>query len=387
MSDSPTEPNDVDSAAPGPRSDPGSDPGHGYEPSTETVANTVPRKRFSIFRLFGLLMLVAVLLGVGVAALGYQEFESFKQRRLALPDDAADRVYLVEKGAHIRGIARDLLQRGWLRAEHEKYLFELVGRESGLAHRLKVGEFEIPADATAAVFLRVLAEGKTVEYSVTLIEGWRFRDMLNAVAAHPKLEQTLTGKTDAEIMAAIGAKGLHPEGRFYPDTYLFPRGTTDVAFLKRAFRKMEDVLAAEWPNRAPNLPLKTPYEALILASIVEKETGAAHERPQIAGVFIRRLNKRMRLQTDPTVIYGMGENFDGNIRRKDLRTDTPYNTYTRHGLPPTPIALPGGDAIRAALHPASGKTLYFVAKGDGTHYFSVTLKEHNAAVRKYQLRR
>jgi UPF0755 protein len=187
-------------------------------------------------------------------------------------------------------------------------------------------------------------------------------------------------------MEAIGVSENHPEGLFFPDTYYFPNHTTDRDFLLRAYRMMQQKLAAAWGQRAENLPLQTPYEALILASIVEKETSAAQERAQIAGVFVRRLLKGMRLQTDPTVIYGLGEEFDGNIRRKDLRTDHPYNTYLRAGLPPTPIALPSQASIEAVLHPAAGKTLYFVARGDGSHYFSTTLDEHNAAVRKYQLK-
>ena len=191
--------------------------------------------------------------------------------------------------------------------------------------------------------------------------------------------------SNEEVMTELGLEGQHPEGLFYPDTYQFPRGTSDRQFLKRSYQLMQKHLKIAWANRAKNLPLKSPYEALILASIIEKETGAGHERPLISAVFIHRLNLNMRLQTDPTIIYGMGESFDGNIRRKDLRADTPYNTYLRKGLTPTPIALPGLASIEAALHPADSKALYFVAKGDGTHYFSKTLKEHNNAVIKYQL--
>jgi UPF0755 protein len=197
----------------------------------------------------------------------------------------------------------------------------------------------------------------------------------------------MSGLGNNEIMPALALPDSDPEGQFLPDTYLFPDETTDIQFLLRAFKASESYLSEKWSHRDENLPLKSPYEALILASIVEKETAKADERPTIAGVFIRRLNKGMRLQTDPTVIYGMGEQFDGNIRRRDLKADTPYNTYTRFGLPPTPIALPGRAAIDAVLHPASGKSLYFVAKGDGSHQFSATLKEHNQAVRRYQLRK
>jgi UPF0755 protein len=199
------------------------------------------------------------------------------------------------------------------------------------------------------------------------------------------LQQTLGDAGESDIMTRIGHAGEHPEGRFLPDTYHFPSGMTDVAFLKRAYDAMAEELADAWEKRDAGLPLRTPYEALILASIVEKETGKAGERPLIAGVFVQRLRKGMRLQTDPTVIYGMGEAFDGNIRRRDLLADTPYNTYTRNGLPPTPIAMPGRDAIAAAMHPQEDGYLYFVSRGDGSHYFSRTLEVHEQAVKKFQL--
>jgi UPF0755 protein len=199
------------------------------------------------------------------------------------------------------------------------------------------------------------------------------------------MSYTLKDKTDAEIMAILGYPGQHPEGLFFPDTYRFPKGTRDVDFLRRAYQVMQKHLAREWDQRGSNLPLKSSYEALILASIIEKETGAAFERPLISAVFTERLRRKMSLQTDPTIIYGMGEEFDGDIRFRDLKKDTPYNTYLRAGLTPTPIALPGLEAIRAALHPAPSKALYFVSKGDGTHHFSATLHEHNAAVKRYQI--
>jgi UPF0755 protein len=210
--------------------------------------------------------------------------------------------------------------------------------------------------------------------------------MMAAVTRHQALRNTLAGQSAEQVMTQLGHPGQHPEGRFYPDTYHFPRGEKDVDFLKRAYRRMERFLAREWEQRADNLPLDSPYEALILASIVERETALPEERPKIAGVFIRRLQKNMLLQTDPTVIYGMGEHYDGNIRRRDLEADTPYNTYLHPGLTPTPIAMPSGAAIRAVLHPEDGRELYFVATGDGGHHFSATLKEHNRAVRKYQLK-
>jgi UPF0755 protein len=207
------------------------------------------------------------------------------------------------------------------------------------------------------------------------------------VRRHKALKQTLEGLEDGQIMARIGLTGIHPEGRFYPDTYHFPRGATDAEFLLRAYRRMQAVLQAAWEKRDEQLPLKSPDEALILASIIERETGVSEERGKIAGVFIRRLRKGMRLQTDPTVIYGLGAAYDGNIKRRDLLRDTPYNTYLHSGLTPTPIAMPGRAAIEAALHPAAGNALYFVATGDGGHIFSATLEEHNRAVRKYQIKR
>jgi len=239
-----------------------------------------------------------------------------------------------------------------------------------------------PIDLTA-----LLVSGRAVLHELRLVEGWRFDEALAAVRQHAALQQTMPQADAAKLMKALGHGELHPEGRFYPDTYHFPRGTTDVAFLRRAFDTMQSALDVEWPRRAEGLPYLVPGDALTLASIVERETGATSERAEIAGVFVRRLQLGMRLQTDPSVIYGLGATFDGNLRKRDLLADTPYNTYTRRGLPPTPICLPGRAALQAALHPAPGKTLYFVARGDGSHQFSATIAEHDAAVRKYQLRR
>jgi UPF0755 protein len=219
------------------------------------------------------------------------------------------------------------------------------------------------------------------------VEGWTFRQLLSALRRHEAVRDTLDGLSDEAIMARLGYPGKHPEGRFLPETYQFPRGTSDLEFLRRAYDGMQRALAAAWQGRAEDLPLDSPHEALVLASIVEKETGLASERARIAGVFVRRLRRGMRLQTDPTVIYGLGEAFDGNLRRRDLAADTPYNTYTRAGLPPTPICLPGKAAIEAVMHPAHGTSLYFVARGDGSHQFSDTLEAHNRAVQKYQLNR
>jgi UPF0755 protein len=238
---------------------------------------------------------------------------------------------------------------------------------------------------TPPAFLDLLSSGKTISYRLTLIEGWNFKQVRAAVASHAVIISTAEKLTDAEVMDKLGYPDEHPEGRFFPDTYLFPRGTTDLEFLERAYRRMQVELAELWPGRAANLPIERPYQALILASIVEKETGAPEERPRIASVFVNRLRRGMLLQTDPTVIYGLGERFDGNLRRTHLREDTPYNTYVHAGLTPTPICMPGRAALTAVLNPLSTNDLYFVARGDGSHEFSKTLRAHNAAVRKYQL--
>jgi len=297
--------------------------------------------------------------------------------------EQTEMVYNVNPGANLTRIVYDLAAKGLV--DKPRYLLLYV-RLHRSADKISTGEYQIKADTTARQFLQQLLGGKVVQYSLTLIEGWNIFQVIDAIQAHPHIEHTLKGVNENNIMAKLGYPDLHPEGRFLSDTYHFPRGTTDVQVLQRAYQAMEKRLAAEWEKRDAGLPYKSPYEALIMASIVEKETGQPHERQQIAGVFVRRLEKRMRLQTDPTIIYGLGRKYDGNIRRRDLTNDTPYNTYTRFGLPPTPIAMPGYAALYAALHPAEGSSLYFVAKGDGSHYFSSSLEEHNEAVIKYQLK-
>jgi len=254
--------------------------------------------------------------------------------------------------------------------------------------QIKTGRYDIPAGATPADILRQLAEGRVVLEALTVVEGWTFADLRRVVEAHPQVKVTLRGKSVAELMDDIGHAGEHPEGRFFPDTYRFAAGTSDHDLYVLAYRKMAEALQSAWNSRAPGLPLNDAYQALTLASIVEKETGLASERPRIAGVFVTRLKRNMRLQTDPTVIYGIGPSYDGNIREKDLRTDTPYNTYTRAGLPPTPIALPSREAIEAVTHPQETGDIFFVATGagDGSHVFSATLEEHNAAVARYLAR-
>jgi UPF0755 protein len=230
----------------------------------------------------------------------------------------------------------------------------------------------------------MLVRGEETLRTITLVEGWNVRQVRQALAKAEELQAKFHNLSDAQIMEKLGRPGLHPEGRFYPDTYTYAKGSSDLALLQRALKSMDKHLAKAWLTRLPNSPLKTPDEALILASIVEKETGKAADRPLIAGVFIHRLRIGMMLQTDPSVIYGLGTAFDGNLRRSDLRADTPYNTYTRTGLPPTPIAMPGKAALEAALHPAATQALYFVAKGDGSSHFSSDLTEHNRAVNRYQ---
>ncbi len=290
----------------------------------------------------------------------------------------------VANGASMRGFANQLVYEGLL---EEKWSFLFWAHYRNLSASLKAGEYKIPADATMTDLLLLVTSGQVIDYPVTFIEGWNFRQLREALAKQKKLKHKIEKMDDEAIMKAIGEEGQHPEGRFYPDTYRYTSNMTDLDILRQAYGKMERLLSFEWEKRAPGLPLKNRDQALILASIIEKETGAEIERPLIASVFINRLRKGMLLQTDPTVIYGMGDSYKGNIRRKDLRKDTPYNTYTRAGLPPTPIAMPGGKAIKAALHPAKTDALYFVAKGDGTHYFSSTLREHNNAVNRYQLNR
>ena len=229
--------------------------------------------------------------------------------------------------------------------------------------------------------------GEVVQYSLTMVEGWNFRQVRAALARQERLEQRLADLSDAQLMERLGLAGQNPEGRFFPDTYRYVRGMSDEDLLKQANVRLERVLAEEWQKRAEGLPYREPYDALIMASMIEKETGVPEERGEIAGVFVRRLRMGMSLQTDPTVIYGMGERYNGRITRADLRTPTPYNTYTIDGMPPTPIAMVGREAIHAALNPLDGTTLYFVARGDGSHVFSNTLAEHNRAVREYQLKR
>jgi UPF0755 protein len=290
----------------------------------------------------------------------------------------------VKPGATVRAVLAELDRLGAL---SDRRAVELRLRVRGWP-QIRTGRYEIPARATPEEIIDQLEAGRVVLETLTVIEGWTFADMRRAVEQHPQIRATLRGKTVAELMSAIGHAGEHPEGRFFPDTYRFAAGTTDRELYALAYRKLAEALESAWQSRAAALPLANAYEALTLASIVEKETGLPSERPRIAGVFITRMRRNMRLQTDPTVIYGLGSTYDGNIRERDLRTDTPYNTYTRAGLPPTPIALPSREAIEAATRPQETGDIFFVATGigDGSHVFSATLEAHNAAVQRYLAR-
>jgi UPF0755 protein len=335
--------------------------------------------RERLFKLLGAL----VLLGSLVAGWLLMSYQQFVDSPMTLAGGATASLQ-VNPGSSVTAVARDLQRQGLIA---EGRYFVWMTRLHGKAGRIQAGEYQIEAGMTPSQLLAKMVTGRVRQHSITLLEGWNFRQMMAEIAANPYLRHQLKGLTAEEIMARLGHEGEHPEGRFFPDTYHFPRGLTDVEFLQRAYRAMAQRLEQEWPMREAGLPLQGPYEALILASIVEKETGAPGERAEIAGVFIRRLHKGMRLQTDPTVIYGMGLDYDGNIRADDLKKDTPYNTYTRKGLPPTPIAMPSGEALHAVLHPDKGESLYFVSRGDGSHHFSASYEEHDCAVKKYQLRR
>ncbi len=323
-----------------------------------------------------------VVVGLVAAGLVYADYSGAVNKPLSFSDD--QRTFTIEKGWSAKRVASELEKTGVIDKPHWFYLYARLSKK-GVG--IKSGEFQIEGNPTTPELIDLFVKGQTVQYTGNIIEGSTFKQIRERLAGHPHLVQTISDKSNADIMSELGLEGQHPEGLFFSDTYRFPKQTTDIEFLKRANTLLQKVLTEEWENRAPDLPLNSPYEALVLASIVEKETAVAAERPLIAGVFMSRLRIKMRLQTDPTVIYGMGEKYDGNIRRSDLRTDTPYNTYTRAGLPPTPISMVGREAIHAVMHPEATTALYFVSKGDGTHKFSDTVEQHNAAVRKYQLKR
>jgi UPF0755 protein len=289
--------------------------------------------------------------------------------------------FSLKQGSSLKSASRQMQQAGVLPSD---WLFVLLARGLGKAAQIKPGNYEIETPVTPLQLLDMISKGRVEQSSVSIIEGWTFKQLRATLDAEPSLHHDTLNLSEAEILKLIGASERDAEGLFFPDTYNFASGSSDVAVLKRAYQLMQRNLQESWKNRSPNLPFETPYQALILASIVEKETGKASDRGMIAAVFVNRLRKKMLLQTDPTVIYGMGDKFDGNLHKRDLLTDTPYNTYTRNGLTPTPIALPGLGAIQSALHPAQSNALYFVARGDGSSYFSSTLAEHNNAVNRYQ---
>jgi len=318
------------------------------------------------------------LLAVGAGAAGWLAYRAYTQP-LTFPGNSI--AFDVRTGSSLTAVARDLGAAGVL-----PYPITLValGRIKGVDRAIKAGSYEIESGITLPKLLAKLTQGDVTQTSFVIVEGATFGDVRKALKASPDVKNTVLDLPDGELMARFGAPGASPEGRFFPDTYFFVAGSTDVAILERARKAMDTRLAAAWEQRATGLPFSTPYEGLILASIVEKETGKAVDRPLIASVFVNRLRKGMRLQSDPTVIYGMGAKFDGDLRKRDLETDTAFNTYTREGLPPTPIALPSQAAIDVALNPPPTEYLYFVARGDGTSKFSTNLGDHNRAVSRFQ---
>lgn len=289
--------------------------------------------------------------------------------------------FTLNQGSSLTSVARQFEQAGLI---EQPRLFVLFARVLGRAGQIKAGIYQLDHAVSKMELLEMITQGNVSRSQITLIEGWNFRQLRAQLDANLNIRHDTQGLTDAEILQRIGAAEMHPEGLFFPDTYFVAAGSSDIELLKYAYRMMQQRLNEAWAARSPDLPLASPYQALILASVVEKETGTPGDRPMIAGVFVNRLRIRMMLQTDPAVIYGLGENFDGNLRRRDLTSDTPYNTYTRAGLPPTPISLPGVAALNAALHPAKTDALYFVARGDGSSKFSSNLDAHNRAVNQYQ---
>jgi UPF0755 protein len=318
--------------------------------------------------------LLAIAFGVALGGAAW-----WLARPLALP--ASPFAFDVKQGATLRGVARELEARGVLASDLP---LVALARWRGVDRTIKAGNYEIASGITLPRLLDKLTQGDVTQVAITIVEGTTFAELKSAVAAHPGIARSAIDLPDAELMARIGASDSRPEGWFFPDTYYFSSGSSDAAVLARAHRLMRERLDAAWAKRAPDTPLRTPYEALVLASVIEKETGRAGDRPLVASVLVNRLRHGMRLQADPTVIYGLGAAFDGNLRKRDLEADTPYNTYVRDGLPPTPIALPSAASIEAALNPPRTDYLYFVARGDGSSVFSSNLPDHNRAVAKFQ---
>lgn len=325
-------------------------------------------------KLFFLMFLAVLLAGGGLAWYAVTPMRTGADYPLA---------FSIPQGASFKLASSEMVHSGAL---ERPLFFELLARAQGKTQAIKAGSYGLTEPVTPLALLRKITVGETVLGKLTVIEGWTFAEMRRALDSQADLRHDTAGQSDGELLRAIGAEAEHPEGQFFPDTYFYDHGSSDLALYKRAYQTMQTLLQDSWSQRAPGLPYKTPGEVLTMASIIEKETGAPAERAMIASVFINRLRIGMRLQTDPSVIYGLGASFDGNLRRVDLETDTPYNSYTRAGLPPTPIALPGADAIHAALHPETSRALYFVAMGNGRHVFSNNLDEHNRAVARYQKR-
>lgn len=330
-----------------------------------------------------LLLLLGLLLGGWWAHQEWQSYLRFVEQPLA--NGGTERVIEVKPGDSFRFVLQRLRKLGVEEGRDEYWRY--LAWDLGVMRKLQVGEYLLYHGITPRELLERMEKGRVIQHRFTIIPGWNFRDLRLALAEDPVLEQTLPGLSEEQVLQRLELVAPSPEGRFLPETYLFTRGISDVDILKRAKVAMDKALDRHWQARAADLPLQSAEQALVLASIIEKETGLAAERPEIAGVFIRRLRLGMKLQTDPTVIYGLGEAFNGNLTRAHLLSDTPFNTYTRDGLPPTPIAMPSEHAIESALNPADGDTLYFVSRGDGSHQFSRTLSEHNLAVRQFQLKR
>jgi UPF0755 protein len=328
-----------------------------------------------VFRL-KLLVLLAAAAALGFC--GWMLWFALSPIELAAPTVE----FSIRPGSTLRGATSQIIDAG---VPVEEWRFNLLARANGVSTAVKAGSYQVSAGLTPLVLLRKITRGEYAQAEIRFVEGWTFRQMRDTMNAHPDLKHDSESLSETEIMTKLGAPEAFPEGSFFPDTYVFAKGSSDLAVLTRAYRTMQKQLQAAWVQRDPELPVTDAYEALILASIVEKETGQGSDRAMIAGVFANRLRLRMKLQTDPSVIYGMGERFDGNLRKKDLVTDTPFNTYTRRGLPPHPIAMPGLASIAAVMHPAKTDALYFVSRGDGTSEFSRTLIEHNRAVAKYQM--
>ena len=329
---------------------------------------------------FYIKLLFILVIAAVIALVAWSEYQRFLHQPVNLIEE--ETIFTIYPGDNISKVSQRLYDSG-LSPVPSVYL-DIYARLQGNAQQIKAGEYRVEADATLPALLNLFISGKVVQYSITIVEGMTAKQLFEKIQTHPKIKQTLTELNNETVREALSIENELVEGLFLPETYHFPANTSDVQFLKRAYQKLQEQLDSAWQQMTENLPYDSAYEVLIMASIIEKESAIPEERPEIAGVFVRRLDKGMRLQTDPTVIYGMGDSYDGNIRKKDLQTDTPYNTYTRFGLPPTPICLPSKESIEAAMNPAEGTSLYFVAGAEnGGHVFSDNLEDHNRAVRQY----